>query len=274
MIYDGTGHFYIDNNEKKSSSDTEIFNHIDAYPFFEVIRVINDTPLFLEEHIKRLRENLDFFHFYNPPEPKALELELYSAIRENSVRDQNVKLAVVDDDYEVRHIFAYPVKSSYPSEDQYEKGCNVMVLPMEREQRVKLYSDLSFEKIWREILRAGVFEALLMNTDGRIREGSRSNVFFLKDDTVVTADDYEIISTVNRSLVLEIIKALGLEIVFKPMSVKDLYFTDGAFMVGSLVGVLPISRIEQITLKSVNNPHILKIRSTYEERIRQYVNER
>lgn len=271
MIYDGIGTFYIDNLEKKD--DKELFNHIDSYPFFEVIRIINKRPIFLREHISRLRENFEFLKYYQPPSDEELKLNLYKAIEESKIKEGNIKLCVVDDDYENRHILCFEVKQSLPSQLQYEEGVSLILTPMERENRVKLYSDIRNEEIWRSILKEGAFEGLLLNKDGKIREGSRSNIFFISDEGIITADESEIISTVNRKFIIDLIKDQGFSLEYNAMTVRELYLMRGAFLIGTQIGILPVGTIEGIKLDS-KNPNIKKISEIYEEKIQEITKRR
>lgn len=272
MKYDGIGEFFYDNGEKLPSESADVaFDKIDSYPFFEIIRVVDDVPIFMEAHISRLFESMEFLKYHNMPNKDELLFNLHRAIRDLEVGNQNVKLVIVDDDNEKRHVFVYPVKSKYPSEKNYKDGVYVSLFVHDRDTRSKFYSDIGFEEIGRHILRTGSFETLLMNSDAQIREGGRSNLFVVYDDKVHTSPADEIISTVNRELVLEIIRDLKFPLEYSSLGVRDLHGLKSAFIIGTTIGVLPVSKIEGINISSSKEPMTVAIMNEYGKRIDEFV---
>ena len=273
MKFDGVGDFFADNGVKKNREEAEkLFNQIDAYPFFETIRVVRGVPLFKDEHFNRLIESLEFLRYHSVPTVEELSVNLFIAARELELDDINIKLMIVDDDYENRHIFAYPVQSRFPTERAYKEGVPCSLYVYDRRSNSKIYSDLDFEEIGRNTLKLGAFESLLMNSDAKIREGGRSNFFAILDGKILTAPEDEIIPTVNRKMVLEIINDLKLPILETPITVREMYNLSGAFIIGSTIGVLPLSRIEAISLESANNPMVKSILEEYNKRIDNIIN--
>lgn len=273
MNFDGVGVFFSDNGIKKNREEAErLFEQIDAYPFFEIIRVVRGVPLFKEEHFNRLIESLKFLKYHSVPALEELSVNLFIAARELEDEDINIKLMIVDDDFENRHIFAYPVQSRFPSERAYREGVSCSLYVYDRRSNSKIYSDLDFEEIGRNTLKLGAFESLLMNSDARIREGGRSNFFAILDGKILTAPEDEIIPTVNRKLVLEIIDDLKFPIMETAITVREMYNLSGAFIIGTTVGVLPLSKIEGISLESSKDPMIIKIMEEYNKRIDEVIN--
>jgi branched-chain amino acid aminotransferase len=93
--------------------------------------------------------------------------------------------------------------------------------------------------------RRGFDEALLLNSQGMVAEGSGENLFVVKSDTLVTNDkDASILMGVTRASVLEIARDLGIETRIAPISVEDVLGADELFFSGTAVEVTRIREVD------------------------------
>ena len=93
--------------------------------------------------------------------------------------------------------------------------------------------------------RRGFDEALLLNSQGLVAEGSGENLFVVKNGGIVTNDkDASILMGVTRASVLEIAKDLGIEATVAPISVEDVLGADELFFTGTAVEVTAIREVD------------------------------
>jgi branched-chain amino acid aminotransferase len=93
--------------------------------------------------------------------------------------------------------------------------------------------------------RRGFDEALLLNSQGLVAEGSGENLFVVKDGAIVTNDkDASILMGVTRASVLEIARDLGIETKIAPISVEDVLGADELFFSGTAVEVTAIREVD------------------------------
>jgi len=93
--------------------------------------------------------------------------------------------------------------------------------------------------------RRGFDEALLLNSQGLVAEGSGENLFVVKDGAIVTNDkDASILMGVTRASVLEIARDLGIETKVAPISVEDVLGADELFFSGTAVEVTAIREVD------------------------------
>ena len=104
---------------------------------------------------------------------------------------------------------------------------------------------------------------LLVNREGRITEGSRSNVFFIRGREVWTAPSDRVLLGVTRSKVIDVIREAGLDLHFKSVREDHLASFDAAFISGTSPKVLPIASIGDISY-DVNDPVLRDIMKRYE----------
>jgi 4-amino-4-deoxychorismate lyase len=91
-------------------------------------------------------------------------------------------------------------------------------------------------------------EGLMSDTAGNIIEGTASNVFLVADGVLCTPDVSQCgVAGVVRELVLERAPALGIRCLVQPITLDLLYRADEMFLTNSLIGVRPVTRLEQRT---------------------------
>lgn len=91
----------------------------------------------------------------------------------------------------------------------------------------------------------GFDEAILLDMDGRLAEGSGENLFVIKDGKVVTnkAND-SILMGITRDAAIEIAKTLGFEVETKSLELDDLLNADEAFFTGTAAEITPIRSVD------------------------------
>jgi len=97
-----------------------------------------------------------------------------------------------------------------------------------------------------EALLAGYDEAIMLNANGYVAEGSGENIFVVRGGTVVTPGLNEhILEGITRNLVIRILREdLGVEVVERPVARSELYVADEVFMTGTAAEVTPIVEID------------------------------
>ena len=84
---------------------------------------------------------------------------------------------------------------------------------------------------------------VLVDEDGSVLEGSRSNLFAVREDGLVTPPtDGRILPGVARARAIEVARAAGIEVVERALDVDELAAADEVFMTGGVRGVEPVGR--------------------------------
>ena len=96
-----------------------------------------------------------------------------------------------------------------------------------------------------EAVKSGFDEAILMNSRGKVREASGMNLFVVRDNLLVTPGvDQDILEGITRASVIEIAKAMGLQVIERPVDKSELFIADEVFLSGTAAKVTPVGRIE------------------------------
>jgi len=264
--------YYVVNGEIIPTSHTEIFEKITKPPIYEVIRIIDGVPLFLEDHMERMRKSAELVGIHIQREDEQIERDIKRLIEENKEKNLNVKLLYSSTEDSQPMLLAYFIKSFYPPEEYYKNGIHTILFNYERENPNAKVQKSSFrEQVSKELEKNKAFEALLVNSNGYITEGSRSNMFFVKGDMIYTAPKGAVLLGITRKYILEVCSELSIEVVEENIHVDEIPNLDGAFMSGTSVNVLPISSINDIKLDSVNNSIIKKVSDGYINKMKSYI---
>lgn len=142
--------------------------------FYEVIRVVEQTPLFWEDHLERLRVSIAGQFAI----PGNLYQDSLALIKTNQIEQSNLRL-VLTEQYTILH----QIPSYYPSSEQMRQGVPTGILNWERENpNVKVINSDYKVAVAARFTAGGpygpLFELLLADHNGELTEGSRSNLFF------------------------------------------------------------------------------------------------
>jgi branched-chain amino acid aminotransferase len=143
----------------------------------------------------------------------------------------------------------------YMGDDGAAKGVRVKVCSL---RRPDISTALSFAKLSgnyltsvlarREATLDGYDEALLMDQEGYVAEGSGENLFVVKGGKILTPPSGSILPGITRQCAIDIARHHGFEVVEQQIVRNQLYIADEVFFTGTAVEVTPIREIDRYTI--------------------------
>jgi branched-chain amino acid aminotransferase len=232
---------------------------------YEVIRVIEGKPLFLEEHLKRLVNSCTLENKDILMSEEQIEKGIKELIKWNNVQNGNIKL-VFNYKESSNTYLVYFIKHSYPEAKLYEIGVDTTLFFGERTNpNAKVINSSFREQVEKVIKEKQVFEAILVDNQGFITEGSKSNIFMVEKGIVVTSPLNNVLPGITRSVVIDIVKSLGIGFEEKSINYKEIEGLEGLFITGTSPKVLPIKTVDNFFFNSSENKIIVKIMKEYEK---------
>lgn len=263
-----TGTYYYSGKSRLKTSDFTYepgTGHI-----YEVIRVLNGVPLFLEDHLERMHESLALVGKASMKSTEEVRNLISLLIKANGTKNGNVKFVVGESLPD--GILLYMIPHSYPDEAMYENGIATAVLKLERTNPNAKIVNTSYKEIVAEFIKdKGVYEALLVNREGCITEGSRSNVFFVASDTLLTPPLKDVLGGITRKKIIDLARSSGIPFKETDIPLELVSELQGAFMSGTSPKVLPISRIDRTGIPSSVCSIIDRLMKLYDAEIDEYV---
>lgn len=117
-----------------------------------------------------------------------------------------------------------------------------------------------------EAIQKGADEAILLDKNGFISEGSGENIFLIKNNTIYTPTVDHCLNGITRQSVMKIAADMGYEVVEKNLKIDELINSDEAFFTGTAVEITPISKIDEMVIGSGSRgPITQKLQKTYED---------
>lgn len=225
---------------------------------FETLRVYRGRPLFLREHIRRLVEGAAVLGFEAVLEPEMVIRAVQETVAANKATEGSVRLTVIRG----RGPGLCPKASAPPSvlvtfrpgvpyvSELYTRGFKAVFVSFPRNERSPLVyiKSLNFlENILgkKEAAAKGADEGLFLNTAGCLCEGTVSNIFLVRERTLVTPDVASgLLPGITRRIVICLAREAGLTVAERPVRPEELLGADEAFLTNSLLEIMPLVAVD------------------------------
>ncbi|MBI5598284.1 MAG: branched-chain amino acid transaminase [Deltaproteobacteria bacterium] len=96
----------------------------------------------------------------------------------------------------------------------------------------------------REVVAAGYDEAVLLDTDGYVAEGSGENIFIVKDGILKTTPLTSVLAGITRDSVIRIAGDLSMKVIEQRFTRDELYIADEAFFTGTAAEITPVREVD------------------------------
>ena len=245
--------------------DTEKFSEKifeNGLSIYEVIRIFNGHPIFLSDNLIRLNNSLKKSNIDIQAESLNIPEKLNRLISLEHITEGNLKYVLhfticKTDEY----IFQIP--HTYPDAKEYRNGVPVITCRAVRENPEIKYINTDLRTLTNRLIRQNqVYEVLLVDRENCITEGSRSNVFFIKGETLFTSPAEYVLPGTSRKRVFDICHKHHFQVVEKRITCTELPEYDAVFLTGTSPLILPVNRIDKICY-SVNHCFLRHIMDCY-----------
>lgn len=263
---------YIFNGETYKADDNTGFKKYESISIYEVLRVKKGVILFRQDHLDRLKKSAEMLGFKLNKSKEEISDEMDRLVEINDANNHNIKLVCNNLEKNDQDFLTYITEGSYNLEDVPKEGAKAIIFKAERSNpNIKTIDASQRDLINKELEENDALEALLEDEDGNITEGSRSNMFFVKNNKLYTAPSSKVLLGITRSKIMEICDKNNIEVIEEDIHKSELEKVDGIFMSTTPIGVLPIIAIGDKKLNSANNEIIRKVVNDYEELTEEYI---
>ena len=248
-----------------------------GYGLFDFFKVLDYTPIFLDDHIARLKKSCMGLNIaFNYTDQEVADM-VYNVIKLDGSADMAIRFIVTPGAGKdsttpgETQVFCLSETIKLPDAVALLKGVSLRSYDHRRylfEYKSINYLSLLANKPSLEEAEADDF---LYVFNGEVSESTRSNVFFVTDDNKVVTSPNAILEGITRKQLLSIIPDhYDLEI--RPIFVSELVGFKEAFMTGSTKNVMPIFKIDDI-IYSRENIVSQNLSRLFEEHTQKYINE-
>lgn len=262
--------YFINNNQIKNSVDFNINEVSGTTSVYEVIRIIDGQPLFLKDHHERMLNSIKLSNLQLDILLNELIDHIKLLIKANNLINGNCKILVNKSLKSSKEIYCYSIKYNYPSVKEYQEGVITSIFKGIRENPNVKKVLLNFRNLVdSHIEKMNVYEAILIDNNSNITEGSRSNIFFIKDGCIYTPPQSVVLPGITRKYVFKICNNLKIPVIEKNISISTISEYESIFLSGTSPKVLPVKEIDVHNF-SVNNLLLKQIMDSYDNEIITY----
>jgi len=248
------------------SAQTHVLTHTLHYGMgvFEGVRAYatdRGPAIFrLEDHTKRLFNSAHILGMRVPYDQAQLNAAQRAAVRENGLASAYIRpmlyygpegMGLRADNLQVHAVVAAWDWGAYLGEENIKHGIRIKVSSFTRHHvnitmcRAKANGNYMNSMLaLQEALRDGYDEALLLDAEGYVMEGSGENVFIVRDGIIYTPDLTSALDGITRKTVMTLAAELGLTVIEKRITRDEVYIADEAFFTGTAAEVTPIREVD------------------------------
>ncbi len=245
---------------------THVLTHTLHYGMgvFEGVRAYKaeqGTAIFrLQEHTDRLFDSAHILGMDIPFDRETLNQAQLAAVRENDLESAYIRpmcfygsegMGLRADNLKVHVIVAAWNWGAYLGEEQLQKGIRIRVSSFTRHHvnitmcRAKANGNyMNSMMALQEALADGYDEALLLDTQGFVMEGSGENIFLVKDGKLHTPDLTSALDGITRKTIMTLAAELDIPVVERRITRDEVYIADEAFFTGTAAEVTPIREVD------------------------------
>jgi len=214
----------------------------------------------LQEHTDRLFRSAHIMRMDMPFDKETLNAAQLAVVKENNLHEAYLRpmvfygsegMGLRADNLKSHVIVAAWSWPSYMSPDAKERGIKVRTSSYTRHHvnismcKAKANGHyINSMLALNEALECGCDEALLLDNEGYVAEGSGENIFVIRDGIMYTPELTSCLDGITRKTIFSFAEELGIEVREKRITRDEVYIADEAFFTGTAAEVLPIRELD------------------------------
>ncbi len=248
-------------NGKIVSSEECVVSPLDhgflyGHGLFETMRSYKGRVFRLLDHMKRMETSAGYLGWPILPDREVFAEAVDSVLAANNLPDASVRLTVSRGIGAARPdaascgqptiaVYASPLPKPLPA-----AGWSLTTVSLRRNLSSPLVKIKSANYLDNMLARAeakkrGAHEAIMLNTDGFVAEGSMSNIFIVSNGQLITPDDESgILSGITRNAVILLAQAAGITVEERKVNPEELAEADEIFLTSSIMEVIPVTVLD------------------------------
>jgi branched-chain amino acid aminotransferase len=243
------------------------------------------TAIFrLQEHTDRLFNSAHIMNMKIPFDKETINEATRAAVRENGLETAYIRpmcfygsegMGLRADNLKTHVMIAAWEWGAYLGSEALEKGIRIRTSSFSRHHvnvsmcRAKANGQyINSMMALQEALSCGYDEALLLDTEGFVMEGSGENIFVVRDGVLYTPDLTSALDGITRNAIMQLANDEGISVVEKRITRDEVYIADEAFFTGTAAEVTPIRELDDRDIGSgTRGPITGKLQKLYFDQV-------
>jgi branched-subunit amino acid aminotransferase/4-amino-4-deoxychorismate lyase len=217
---------------------------------FETVRWYKEKALYLDAHLARIRNSSFLCGIKFPRRINKLKRYIKETVALNDLVDAAVRITVWKSSQGLGLLIAAKKYNPYPSV-KYRNGFLVTVSRYRQNEnsvlcRIKSTNRLAYELGFSQAKNKGFDEAIILNSRGYVTEATRSNIFIVNNGKIFTPGlSSGCLPGITRRVVFDLARICRIRICEINLTLKDIKEAEEAFLTNSLMGIMPLTRLDK-----------------------------
>jgi branched-chain amino acid aminotransferase len=227
---------------------------------FETIRIKEGKPLYLKDHVERLKKNaqlisLPFIYSLEAINKILCELLTINQLAHKNayaritftrgISERGLNIPTVQHPTLIITALAFQYKIAEDYTLKISK--NIIKNEFSITSRIKSTSYLDYILARHEAVSLGCHDALLLNTQGYVVESSAANIFFRFDNRIITPPEKDgILPGIMRKNLLPVIESMGFTLIEKSLTPEEISTATEIFLTNALMPIQPVSKVKDL----------------------------
>lgn len=224
-----------------------------GFGVYETIRVTRGCLLFLEQHAQRLMDSAEAISLTHTFSAESVQIAARQLIEKTQADACNLKILLIGGSTaETANLYLQCLNPLFPDRKLYTQGANATTKHYEREfPQAKTLNMLPSYLAYRAARAAGAYDALLINRQGCITEGTRTNFLALKDRLIVSPPEAGILPGVMRQAVIKVASQNGFKMIERAIKLDTVSDYDGTFLTSTSSKIMPLKTIDNYSWQAI-----------------------
>ncbi|MBI5099958.1 MAG: branched-chain-amino-acid transaminase [Nitrospirae bacterium] len=273
----------------ESKALISVFDHGFLYGdgIYETLRAYKGIVFKVDEHIERLFRSAHMINLDIQKTPETIRKAVYETIIANNHNEAVIRITIsrgagpVGLDPGLCPTPTFVIISNefkeYPKQ-YYNKGVKIAIVNTRRNFKGALNPQIKSLNFLNNILakieakNRNAYEAIMLNYRGYIAEGTITNLFFVKDQTLCTpCIDVGILDGITRRIIIDAAKQMGIEVREGRFRREEIYRAKEAFISNTTMEVLPVAEVDDVKIGSEPGPVTRMLHKAYKIKVAEYI---
>ena len=251
-IYYAHGQFVQEQDALISVNDLSV---IRGYGVFDFLRTYNGVPFHLTKHLTRLQNSARLIGLDLPCSLEEITTIIHKGLSQSDHKEKNIRIVVTggltDDGITPGEapqlLLMITATTSFPSR-YYEEGAKLITSHVDRFMPgAKTINYIPAILCQKDAKAQGALEAIYVDRDGYLLEGTTSNLFVVRDGCLITPPCDRVLPGITRQVVLQRAKDV-VEVVQRPLHKDEIRLLDEVLITSSVKEVIPITVVDSVTI--------------------------
>jgi len=227
-----------------------------GYAVFDFLKTINRVPLFIDDHIDRLKKSAGYLGLSVNTDNEWWKEIIATLINKNNIEQPTgIRITVTGGDSQDSYnpvspniiIQEHPIKLADTDDNVLKKGLHLFMYEYQRD--MPMVKSINYQMaVWlQQQMKEANADDILYKKNNFISELPRSNIFLITDKDEIITPDKNILEGITRKNILQLAAAFG-TVVTRPVTVSEIFEAKEIFISSTTKRILPVTTIDNRTI--------------------------